>query len=133
MKKAFTIIEIIVAITVLAVGVLGISVFFSLSLKVTDSANHVTTASNLAQGVVDTELTLSYDNLSVGNGTRVRFSTDPTNPYYNYYETVNVSFINPDLTPNNAPDVGLKKIEVIIDWLEGTNPKNVQISTIKAK
>jgi len=130
LKKAFTIIEIIVAITVLTIGVLGVSVFFSLALKATDSANHITSASNLAQGVIDAELVKSYD--GTANTIRVRFSTDSASPYYNYYKTVNISLIDQNLAPSGT-DVGLKKIEVIVDWQEGTEVKDVQISTIKAE
>jgi len=131
--RGFTIIEVIVAITVLTVGVLGIAVFFSLSLKATNYANHTTTASNLVQGVVDTELAKSYNELLPGTGTRVAFSTDPASPYHIYYETVNITLIDQNLATVNAPGVGLKKIDVTIDWTEGSEAKNVQMSTIKTE
>lgn len=131
MNKAFTIIEILVAITVLTIGILGISGFFAVSAKVTRSANYTTTAANLAQGVIDDQLAKSYEEIVVGNGTKTRFSENTDDPYYNYFYQINTSCIDQDLAASN--DVGLKKIDVFVYWTEGEKEKNVEMSTTKTE
>lgn len=128
----FTIIEIVVAITVLTVGVLGVSGFFTISAKLTRSANHVSTASNLAQGLIDEEIAKSYDELTTGTGVKDRVSSDSSDPFYNYFEQINISLLDSNLNTSEN-DLGLKKIDVIIFYQEGEAEKNVQLSTIKAK
>ena len=130
-SRAFTVVEILVAITVLTIGILGMAGFFGVSAKLTGSAKSQTTASNLAQGVLDTELGKSYDELAVGNGDKDQFSTNQNNPYSKYAFRINISLIDKNL--NTSTDVGLKKIEVFVYWNEGAKEKYVQMSTIKTQ
>jgi len=130
-KRAFTLVEVVVAIGVLLVGVLGVASFFAYSTKIARSASNTSVASNLAQGVLDYELSQSYDELTPGTGSVMNSSLD------RFQQQVNISLLelNPttkDLEPS-ATDKGLKKIDVYIFYKEGNNTKNVQMSTIKAK
>lgn len=128
--NAFTMVEIIVAIAVLAIGVVGVSYFFAGSTGITRSASNTSVAANLGQGVIDEELVKSYDILSVGSGTKTQFSTDPANSFYNFSWQINISLIDQNLN-SSVDDIGLKKIDVIIYWNEGSSEKSVQFSTIK--
>lgn len=129
--RGFTIVEILVAITVFTIGVLGVSGFFATSTNVTRSANNTTTASNLAEGMLDNQLAKSYDELPAGNGVKTDFSNVSSDPYHNYSYQINISLIDQNLAASS--DVGLKKIDVFVYWMEGTKEKNVEMSTIKAR
>lgn len=129
MKKSFTLTEVIVALGVFGIGVLGVSGFFATSSQTVKVGRMTTTASNLAQGVIDEELTQSYDALIVGNGSKTRFSADTNDPFYVYQKQVNVSYIDSNLN-NSGTDLGLKKIEVFVYWPSGNTEKNIQMATI---
>jgi len=130
MKKGFTIIEVIVALTVFTIGVLGIEAYFATSSRLTTAASRISTASNLAQGIIDNEAASAYDALIPGTGAKVRVSTDPASPFYNYQQQIIISLIDNNLNAS-ATDIGLKKINVKVFWQEGGAEKNVEMSTIQ--
>lgn len=131
-KKAFTLIEVIVALTVFSIGILGVQTYFATSSRLTTAANHMSTASNLAQGIIDTQLSYAYDELIPGTSAKVRVSTDSASPFYNYQKQVTISLIDSSLN-TSATDVGLKKILVTVFYSEGAIEKNVQMATIQTK
>ena len=131
-SKGFTLIEVIIALMIFAIGVLGILNFFLFSTKSIRVARQTTTASNLAQGIIEEEFSKSYDELTPAVGAKIRFSSDPVNPFYNYQKQINIGLIDSNLS-SSLTDIGLKKIDVIIYWQDQTNEKNLQISTIKSK
>lgn len=130
MKRAFTLVEVIVAIGIFGLGVLGLAGFFAASAQTTRVARFTTTATNLAQGVIEEEISKSYDELATS--AKMRFSEDDNNPFYPYWKQVNVSLIDSDLA-SSATDVGLKKIDVFVYWPEGSVEKNMQMSTVVSK
>jgi len=125
-------VEIVVAMGVLLVGVLGIASFFAVSSKVERSASNTSIASNLAQGLLDQENSKSYDELIPGTGAQIKVSNDQNSPFYRFTQQINISWINSSLATSQT-DVGLKKIDVFIYYQEGSTTKNVQMSTIKTK
>jgi len=132
MKKAFSIIEVIVALTVFTIGILGIETYFATSSRLTVAANHISTASNLAQGIIDEEIALSYAELNPGTGAMERISTDSNSPFYNYQKQITISLIDNSLNPS-ATDVGLKKIDVKVYYPERGISKYVQMATIQSE
>lgn len=130
--NGFTIVEVIVAITVLVVGVLAVATFFANSAKLSHLASDESIASNLAQGYIDKDLSLSYDEVLTGVSPLARVSTDSNNPFYNFYEQTTVTLIDENLNPTSS-DVGLKNISVTISYQEGNDNKNVTLATIKSK
>lgn len=132
MKKAFTLVEVVVAIGVLAIGVLGVASFFAYSTRITRSASNTSVGANLASGVLDEENAKSYDELSPGTGTKDRFSTNQTDPFYKFQKQINITLIDSNLA-DSPTDLGLKKIDVFIFYQEGSGEKTIQMSTIKTK
>ena len=130
-KKAFTLIEVLLAIFVLEIGLLGIAGFYANSLQITKRARNETIASNLAAGVLDEELAITYDNLP--DVPKQRYSPDADNPFYNWYKEVNVTCINTSLNPLACtdPTAHMKKVVVTIYWQE--SERSFQIATIKAE
>ncbi len=129
-KKAFTLIEVVVATGVLLIGVLGVGAFFASSSKITRHASYTSIASNLAQGFIDEEISKSYGELTPGAGMKDRVSSVSSNPFYGYKKQVNVSLIDSNLAASGS-DIGLKKIDVFIFWQEGGSEKSIQLSSVK--
>lgn len=132
MRKAFTIIELLVAIGIFGLAAIGIGGYFAYSGKIIRSARTTTIASNLAEGVLEEQLNFPYGELAVGTSAKTRIAETQTDPFYNYQKQVTVSLIDSDLA-NSATDVGLKKIQVAIYYTEGTSEKNVQLATVKSE
>lgn len=131
-KKAFTLVEILIAIFVLEIGLLGIASFYAYSFKISKIARNETTAANLASGLLDDELTIVYDNLPVGAGTKVRYSTDQANPFYEWYKKIDIAYIDSNLA-ESVSDTNMKKITVTVYWQESGSEKSFQTASIKAK
>lgn len=131
-KKAFTLIEVLLAIFVLEIGLLGIAGFYAQSLQITKRARNQTIASNLAAGILDEELAITYENLPTV--TRQKYSIDEANPFYNWDKQVDVSCIDASLNPLSCDDATahMKKITVTIYWQEQTE-RSFQIATIKTE
>jgi type II secretory pathway pseudopilin PulG len=134
-SKAFTIIEIVVAIAILGIGVISIAMFFAKSAQVARSASNLTSASNLAQAVLEEQLAVSYDELIEGTSAQTKISSDPTSPYYIFEKKVTISCVNSTLATVNCAltPAPMKKIEVFIYYQEGTTQKNVQIATLQTE
>lgn len=131
-KKGFTLVEVVVAIGVLGIGVLGVSGFFAYSSKISRSSSNTSIASNLASGAIDEELAKSYEELAPGTGTKVKVTSVTTSPLYNFSKQVDISLIDSDLAAS-ATDLGLKKIDVIISYQEGSSEKTVQMAEVKTQ
>lgn len=132
--RGFTLVEVIVAMTVLTIGLLGVASFFANSAKLGRMASNESIASNLAQGYIDDQVAESYANTTVGvfPEPAERVTNDPNSQLYNFYQQTTVSLIDTDLNPS-ATDMGLKKIQVVITYKEGADDKNVTMATIKAE
>lgn len=130
-RKSFTLIEVLLAVFVLEIGLLGIAGFYSYSYGITKTARNLTIASNLAAGVLDKEMAITYDNLP--NVPRQQYSE--TSPFNNWEKEVIVSCINDSLNPLACSDSAahMKKIVVKIYWHEQQSDKSFEIATIKAE
>lgn len=136
MKKAFTLIEILIAVFVLEIGLLGIATFYSYSFQISKIARHDTIASNLASGLIDEQSAIAFDNLIVGEGTKTRYSDDINNPFYNWYKKIDVAFIDMNLVASyteTETNKNMKKVTITIYWPEGSNERSFQTATIRAK
>lgn len=131
-RAAFTLIEVIVAIGIFGIGVIAIIGYYAVSVQASRNSRQLTTATFLAQGLIETNISESYDALTPGTGTKQAFTTNPADPAYPYQREVDISLIDQNLAVC-ATDVGLKKIDVYTFWQSPTGEKKVQLSTIIAK
>jgi Tfp pilus assembly protein PilV len=129
MKKAFTIIEAIVALGIFGLGVLAVVSFFIYSSQFTRLARQTTISSNLVEQTMEETIALPYSSLIPATGSRTRFSSDQSSPYYSYEKQINITLVNSSLA-NSATDVGLKKINVLVFWQAGTQEKSVELATV---
>ena len=131
-QKAFTLIEVLLAIFILEIGLLGIAGFYASSFKITKMARNETTAANLANGLLDEQLAISYDNLAVGTGIRTKYSTDVNDPFYTWEKRIDISYVDANLVEQTA-ETNMKKIIVTIFWQETDDERSFQTASIKAK
>jgi len=130
--RGFTIIEVLIAIFILEIGILGVASFFTTGFKITKTAREETIASNLAAGLLDEEVVNSFDNIPVAIGSREKYSIDASSPFYNYEKKIDISYIDANLADSVAA-TEMKKIVVTIYWINSGNEKSFQTATVKAR
>lgn len=127
-QKGMTLIEILVALAVLIIGVLGVFQVFPAAAKKEGIAKNNSIASYLAQGQIENILSYSYDDSALSVGT----TTTSTASGYNIQ--TNIAYVNP-LNGLNATgtDLGIKKIKIKVTWGDGSPEKTVEIATLYSK
>ena len=139
-KRSFTIIEVLIAIFILEVGILGVSSFFASGFKIIKTARTETITSNLAAGLLDEQLATAYDNLTVGAGTCQKYSTDINSPFYTWSQEIDIAYVNSNLDesynllidPLTGSYTQMKKITVTVFWQEECQGKSLKTAAIKA-
>lgn len=133
-RQAFTLVEVLVAMTILAAFTTAMVTIFPTSIKIISSGNQQTVAANLAQAKLESLRAITYDNLPTGiYENNVRADADPASPFYNFYYTVTINYIDDNLA-SAITDTGLKKIIVTLNWwdpLRGN--QTTDISTLITK
>lgn len=128
-------IEIILSISILAIGILGIIRAFPQGIATTKHLEYAATASQLGQAKLEALSSEPYDSLAPGTvENQVRVSNDPASPFYNFFRTTVVSLVDQNLGPNGI-DIGLKKISLTIGWpaVFGGGQKQISLTTLVSK
>lgn len=114
--KGFTMIEVILAIALIAIGMFAVMSLVTIVIKGNTQSKKVTTATTLAQDKMEYFKGISYDNVS---GTYT--------VYTDYYLNA--------LVQNNIPGTNTKTITVDVYWNPGTTTSihKVELKTILAK
>lgn len=116
-SQGFTIWEVMVALTVLIIGILSLARLFPLALQVSKSAEQNTIAMNLAQAKIEEAAYLGYGNIPVGSfEAKHRLANDPENPFYYYLRETNAYFVNATDFSTTTIDTGIKKVTTIVYW-----------------
>lgn len=110
-NDGFTMIELIIAIFILAVGILAVLTMFPLGLQVVQSSKMTTIATQLGQEKIEEVISKSYINISSEPKQQL------PSPFGMYSrETEATCFdTNKDISPD-CPDTGIKKIKVTVSW-----------------
>ncbi len=113
MKKAFTLIELMVAIFVLSIGILTVLAIFPLGIQVIKSSEMVTIGIQLSQEKIEEIISTPYEAISLGESSEMALSP----PFDSYWRETRVSYVNPALDFQEVDtDKGIKKIEVTVFW-----------------
>jgi len=131
-NSGISLIEAILAITILTVGILTAINLFPLALKNSSSAEAETIASNLAQAKMESLAFEGYSNLAVGEiESRHRLSDDPQNPFYRYERETIIELLDGNLQ-TTASDLGLKKITINIYWTNANSgaPQTLNLNSL---
>lgn len=129
MVRGLTIIEALIAITVLIIGITALLYMFPISIQVERYSLQVSTALQLAQEKIEEELSKSYDNISVG----IISENSLPNPFDNYSRETTVDYVDINFQATTT-DAGIKKIKVEVSFKTSLNfEKKVEITTLIAK
>lgn len=125
--KAFTLIELMIAVSILAVGIVAVLAMFPLGTQIVISSKMTTVASYLGEAKIEEIISTSYGEIT----SEAKQALD--SPFSAYSRETQVTCFDPNdsLSPN-CPDTGIKKIKVIVFWRPpfGVIEKDIQIETL---
>ncbi len=131
-KMGFSLIEVVVAFSILTIAFIFILSSFPFALSVTKGAENSSLASYLAQEKIEELNSLNYENVNVGViEAKHRLSSVQSDYLYNFQRETEVIYVNGNLNQESA-DQGIKKISVNVYYLEpvSKNEKTFNISTL---
>ena len=104
-KEGFTLIEMLVATTVLALGIMAIAGVFPMSLRVTENMRVITKGTAYAHQKMAELRTLSYNDPALDAGVHVE------------NDTIEGNFIREYRVDDDFPVEGMKRVMVKVQWL----------------
>lgn len=132
--EGFTLIELLVATFILTIAISGVLSAFPLGVKMGNSAQLSSVASQLAQAKIEEIISKPYDEIAVGTETE-DYGFAPDTPYYKRAAEVSCYDPNGPALSSDCPDTGIKKINVILYWRSvlGVAERNLNIVTLVVK
>lgn len=158
-QNGFTLVEVLIAMTILSIGILGIAGLAGTAVKSSSYSQAITQANNLAQEKIETLLGVDFNNLHSTDTTATRadlrrtcvqtdmtvsrpvFSCTPTNPTvmlgekpFTWAYTVTFIDLNGDGTANANSD-GLKRLDITVTWTDALwkTSKSMSVVTLRTK
>lgn len=153
-SRGFTLIEVLIALTILSIGILGIAGLAGTVVKSSGYSKSVTQATNIAQDKIESLLSVDFDNLQSTDTTTARtdlrrtcVQTDATlaRPVYTctpsstimkdgrtYTWSYTVTLIDLDGSGNASAD-GLKMLDVTVSWVDtGWGTRSLTLTTLRS-
>jgi len=126
-SKSFTLIELLIAIFILAVGIVGVLQAFPLGTRIASFSKMSTVATQLAQAKIEDMISGSYFDLSSsleGYGEIPGFES--------YKRATAVDYYDPVTATTTGSDTGIKKIEITVFFKSplGVSEKEVKITSL---
>jgi uncharacterized protein (TIGR02598 family) len=119
MMRGFSLIEVILALAILILGLVGVIVLFPVGLRASRQASVLSEETLLAQSHLEEIKTLGYDRITTTEGTHKNFKWQ-------------IAF--EEMTPEGVNDSsGLRKAVVTITWSQGGQEKKDSFVTMVAK
>ncbi len=125
-------IEIMISVTVLAIGLLGLLRAFPQGIAVEKSLEYATIGSQLAQAKLEEYAATPYDEIGTGLiENQVRVNTDSSSILYHFLRTTTVSLVDSNLSVSGT-DIGLKKVTITIAWPStfGGSNRSTSVTTL---
>ena len=125
MNKGFTILETMVAILILTIGIIAVLQVFPWCSNIQKSNEMENQAIFLAQEKMEEEIFKTYENVQVG----VILENSLSFPYERFSRETKITYVNASLEEISS-DVGIKKIEITVEWNSVFKLKQGNISII---
>lgn len=155
-QKGFTLIEVLVAISILTIGILGIAGLMGTAVKSSSFSQTMTQATNLAEDRIEALQEIDFNNIQstdlVGRAELQRNCTQTSalvsRPVYTcvpintvtydnkvYTWTYTVTYIDLDNSGvANPGSDGLKRLDVTVTWTDvWNNPKTTTLTTLRTR
>ena len=130
LNVGFTFLEVIIAISVLIIGIIATLQIFPLALNIEKLNQMETQAVFLAQENIEEKISRVYQDIQI-----ITETEDPLSfPYERFSRETRVIYVDSDLATTTS-DLGLKKIEVTVRWQSPLRlrEKNVNLITLIAE
>lgn len=128
-KEGFTLIEVLIAIAIIVIGILGILSIFPSSARLEKSSQIVTVATYLAQEKIEEIISKSYRDSEMSTGTVVE--SYGSIPGFERYKRITViNCYDPLSSATTGSDLGIKKIEVSLFWETPFGGPEKELNTI---
>ena len=121
-NKGFTLIEVLVAMVILSVGLLGTAALITGIINGNKVSNRLSTATTCAQDKMEEIRRLGYSGMPTSDTT----TTEPYNSITNYSLYKRVTF-----TDVVNPAVGMKTVTVTVSW--DSDNSSIELKTILAQ
>ena len=109
-----SLIEIMVAFSILVVAFVGLAQAFPFGLSISKSAESSTIASYLTQDKIEELFSLGYDGVGLGIvETKQRLAVDPVDYLYRYQRQAEIDYVDGNLAVT-VEDSGMKRISVTV-------------------
>jgi len=108
----FSLIEVMVAMTFLAIGLLGIAQLIPMGMAGVTEARVRTNAVQTGQAIVDSLRAADYDSLDAGD-----------------FSESNGRFTTTWTITDNTPMTGMRRVDLVTTWGPDTNPRTVTLNT----
>ena len=114
-RDGFSLLEVMVALGILAVGVLGATSAQLMAMKLSTSSRYAGLAIQLAEGQIETLQAMSAaDVITLGT------ANDPNNPLDpDPNDGVGMEFTRRWIITPDSPEVGVLSLQVEVDWVDG--------------
>ena len=115
-NKGITLLEALIAMTVILIGILVLTRLFPVALQLSKSAEQVTIATNLSQAKIEEMFYLDFNGITIGTiEAREKLSTNSSNPFYHYERETEAEYVDENLNTSVAV-TELKKVTVTTYW-----------------
>jgi prepilin-type N-terminal cleavage/methylation domain-containing protein len=121
-RKGFTLVEVMIAVFVLTVALLGLISVTVMIIKGNDFSRRMTTATTLAKDKIEQVKKAPYNTISAGTTTdylNIDSSAGATGAYFTRILTVT----------DNTPTTNMKTVQVVVNWNWG-GTRNVTVRTV---
>ena len=117
-RTGFTLLEIIVTISIVTVAFFAITQVFPFSLKINKKSQNLTTAVFLAQAGLEQVLDSSYEDMGVGGiEPKARLSNDSASYLYHFQRETVAEYVD-SILQTSVLDTGLKKVQTTVFWYD---------------
>jgi type IV pilus assembly protein PilV len=117
-SAGFTLVEVIVAIVLLGVGLMGLAALSTTVTRANVQSSSLTTATALAQERAERLRTEDYDALASGNDSRV---------------VDNVTYTRSWVVTADDPEPGLKTVAIAVSWTTRGTTHTTRLTTIRGR